>query len=93
MPLKTWNTKADFDAAYRVGAEGQWGHPSTRPEVKLNYSRFWQMPDARIRVQGIANAMGWTAPGPAMVIVGAGFGWLAEAFTVTPSDVPKNLTL
>ena len=79
MPLKTWNTKADFDAAYSIGAEPE-GHPNTRAEVKLNYQRAVMLPLCRQRALGIAGAMGWTAPGPVMVIVGAGFSWLAEAF-------------
>ena len=32
-------TKADYDAAYRIGAEGHVGYPNTRQEVKLHYNK------------------------------------------------------
>lgn len=80
MPFKTYNTKADYDSEYNVGAEGKWGHPGTRQEIRLHYSRIWMMPTIQARAQGIATAMGWVAPGPVLVVVGAGFAWLAEAF-------------
>ena len=79
MPFKTYATKADFDSDYRIGAEPQ-GHPNTRPEIKLNYCRAVMFPVAQKRAAGIITAMNWSAPGPAIVIVGAGFGWLAECF-------------
>ena len=80
MPYKTYSTKADYDSEYDVGAEDLWPRPTSRPEIRLRYSRLVLMPYVRQRAVGIANAMGWTAPGPILVIVGAGFSWLTEAF-------------
>lgn len=79
MPYKEYNTKADYDSEYSIGVEGLWGH-SNRPEIRLHYSRIILYPHAVARAQGIATAMGWTVPGPTLVVVGAGFSWLAEAF-------------
>lgn len=77
MPFKTYTTKADFDADYDVGAERN-GHPNTRSEVRLHYCRAVLYPVVQQRAKGIVQAMGWTAPGPVLVVVGAGFSWLAE---------------
>lgn len=77
MPLKTWNTFADWNASYQINAEPN-GHPNTRGPVILNYHRAVILPGLRSRVAGLTTALGWIAPGPALVIVGAGFGWLAE---------------
>ena len=79
MPFKQYLTKQSFDEDYDIGAEPN-GHPNTRPEVRLHYCRAVLFPVAQQRAQGIMTAMGWTAPGPVLVIVGAGFGWLAECF-------------
>ena len=78
-PLKDWNDKTTWDEAYYKGAEGDTGHPSTRPEVKLHYVRYVQYLWAANRAQGIANALGWTPPGSTIAIVGAGYGWTVEA--------------
>lgn len=78
MPFKTYITKADYDSDYDIGAEPD-GHPNTRPEIRLHYCRAVLYPVAKLRATGIMDAMGWRPPGPALVIVGAGFGWLAEA--------------
>ena len=79
MPFKDWNLKATWDAAYSIGAEGDTGHPNTRAEVRLNYHRKAMLPVCQARAAGIAQALGWSAPGPSIIIVGAGFGWTAEA--------------
>ena len=79
MPLKDWNLKATFDTAYSIGAEGDVGHSGSRPEVKLHYHRKVMGPVCQTRAVGIAQALGWVAPGPSLIIVGAGFGWTAEA--------------
>ena len=79
MPLKDWNLQATWDAAYSIGAEGDTGHPSTRAEVKLGYHRAAMLPYCRMRAAGITQALGWTPPGPSIILVGAGFGWTAEA--------------
>ncbi len=96
MPFKTWDNKEDWDAAYSIGAEGKWGHPSTRPEVRLHYNRASQLPYARNRANGIVQALGWQ-PTDRIVLVGAGFGWTVEAleelgFTnVVGSDVSRYI--
>ena len=79
MPLKDWNLQATWDAAYSIGAEGDTGHSGSRAEVKLGYHRAAMLPYCRNRAVGIAQALGWTPPGPSIVLVGAGFGWTAEA--------------
>ena len=79
MPLRDWNLKATWDAAYSIGAEGDVGHSGSRPEVKLHYHRRVMGPVCQTRAVGIAQALGWVAPGPSLIIVGAGFGWTAEA--------------
>lgn len=79
MPRKDWDLKATWDEAYNFGAEGLWGHPNTRPEVRLHYCRGIKRPDADIRADRLATALGWISPGPTIVIVGAGFGWTVEA--------------
>lgn len=79
MPLKDWDLKSTWDEAYSFGAEGEWGHPNTRPEVRLHYHRGIKRPDADIHASRLITALGWTAPGPAIAIVGAGFGWTVEA--------------
>ena len=77
-PLKDWNDPATWDAAYSIGAEGDTGHPASRQEVKLGYHRAAMLPYCQTRAVGIAQALGWTPPGPIIIFVGAGFGWTAE---------------
>lgn len=79
MPLKDWNQKSTWDAAYSFGAEGEWGHPNTRDEVRLHYHRGIKRPDADTHASRLASALGWTPPSPTILIVGAGFGWTVEA--------------
>ena len=79
MPLKTCDTKADWDDAYSFGAEGLDGHPSSRVEMRLHYHRSVR----NNRVQRIADHF-TTYLTPAnfnrrFVIVGGGFGWVAGA--------------
>jgi hypothetical protein len=80
MPRRDYNLKASFDAEYEIGAEGTWGHPSTRDEVRLHYNRAVMFDGAMNRALRISAAMGWIAPGPTLLIFGSGYGWLAEAF-------------
>lgn len=79
MPLKDWNLKSTWDSAYRFGAEGDTGHPNTRDEVVLHYNRAIKRPDADVHAQKLADALGWVAPGPSILIFGCGFGWTVEA--------------
>ena len=82
MPLKTWDTKADWDAAYSFGAEGDVGHPNTRDEVRLHYNRAVKKDDLADRASALARALSWVAPGPTIAIIGAGFGWTIEGLDV-----------
>lgn len=77
MPLVNWTTKADFDQWYDIGAEGAWGHPNTRSEIRLKYHRFVLLPWMRERAKKLVAALGWTAS-TRLAIIGAGFGWTAE---------------
>lgn len=81
MPLKDWNLKSTWDAAYHFGAEGKIGgyFPSVRDEVTLHYNRATKWPSAWAHAQRLAAALEWTPPGPTICIFGAGFGWTAEA--------------
>ncbi len=79
MPRKTWDTKADWDAAYDKGAEGEWGHPSTRAEVRLHYLRGNRQ-GLIDRVAGYYEGMlGPAAYNRRFVIVGGGWGFIADA--------------
>src|SRR3990172_8682695 len=77
MPLRTYDTKADFDSLYDIGAEGAWGHPNTRAEVRMHYNRFVLLPYMRQRAQRLYQVLGWTSQ-TRLVIVGCGFNWTAE---------------
>ena len=78
MAYRTFQTKADFDAAYNLSGEPD-GHPGTREGVRLHYCRSVLFPLYQRRAQKLVQILNWTAPGPRAVIVGAGFGWLVEA--------------
>lgn len=88
MPLKRWDTKADFDGAY--GSSGDrltGGRPTTRPPIRLHYHRATLYPAAQRRAAKFAELFGWTA-GSRVVIVGAGFGWTMEALEeILPSII------
>jgi hypothetical protein len=78
MPLVNYNTKADFDAAYDLGAEGDTGRPAGRPEIRLGYSRavLW---DAHVaRAAKLVELFNWPTT-TKILIVGAGYAWTAEA--------------
>lgn len=81
MPIKTYNTKADFDADYDIDAEWDTGHPATRPGVRLGYARAVMWPAALRRaafLDGYLQGLGY-ATNAVVLIVGAGYGWTAEA--------------
>lgn len=80
MPFKDFNTKQAFDESYSLGVDYNPPRYDNPPLIKLGYHRAVLRSGANAKAIGISNAMGWTAPGPSIVIVGAGFGWLAEAF-------------
>lgn len=79
MPSAIYDTKADYDAAYSISAEGPWG--VTRPrerEVRLSYCRCVVEPynQATAKLLKERFSLGQDS---AVVIVGAGFGWTIEA--------------
>ena len=78
MPSKTWDTKADFDAAYDIGAEGLYGHPSTRPEVRLHYHRSVMGNSAQRIADHFTTYLTAANFNRRLVIVGGGFGWVAD---------------
>lgn len=100
MPLKTWDTKADFDSAYDVGLEPD-GHPNTRPEVRGHYERsaVFNAGDPRLDFvtpewSAILDHFAWPTTAR-ILVVGCGYGWAleylslargyAEAWGVDPS--------
>ena len=78
MPFKDFNFKSAFDESYELGAEGLFGHPNTRPEVRLHYHRHVMLPIAKQRASGLVENLGWTSA-TRIAVVGAGFGWLVES--------------
>jgi hypothetical protein len=76
MPRKTYNTKADFDEDYRIGAEPE-GHPNSRSEIKLSYNRASMMPYCERRADKLVEIFNWPLD-TKILIVGAGFAWTAE---------------
>lgn len=81
MPLKTWDLKSDWDAAYSFGAEGDVGRTdNTRAEVRLHYHRATKGGEVSLaHATALMAALGLIPPGPTVLIAGAGFGWTAEA--------------
>lgn len=73
----TYETKADWDNLWDVGAESAWGHPNTRPEVRLNYNRFVIYPVDRNNMVNIHRVLGWTNTSRVLVYH-CGFGWPLE---------------
>lgn len=75
MPLKTWDTKADWDAAYEVNVEPE--GTTGRPAVKLHYNRYAFVAFHRRRILAVAQALGWTSA-TRLVVAGAAYGWSLE---------------
>lgn len=83
MPSKSWDTKADFDAAYNIGLEPG-GHPNTRAERRGHYIREALFNQAEPYLDSITPEwerilahFGWST-GTSICILGAGFGWSIE---------------
>lgn len=76
MPIQNWN-KATYDNSYEAIAEKN-GHPNTRPPVKLHYNRVIMKPDCDIRAQNLVRLLNLNVD-THILIIGAGFGWTAEA--------------
>ncbi len=85
MPLRTWDTKADWDAAYSIRLERYTGgHPNTRPELRGNYERralfnptIPQLDHVTPEWERILTHFGWPTS-TAICIIGVGFGWAIE---------------
>ncbi len=77
MPLVNFDTREDFDAQYRFGAEPE-GHPPGRSEIKLGYTRAMLWEECRRRAERLVNLFGWSVD-TGIVIIGAGFGWTGES--------------
>lgn len=76
MPRVSFDTKADFDKAYRINAEPE-GHPSGRAPVRLGYCRAVAMAYNRTTIHNLIRIFNWPTT-TKIVIVGAGFGWSVE---------------
>lgn len=73
----TFDTKADWDDLYEIGAEGAWGVPAGRSEVQLQYHRFVLKPAHRNDANNIARVLGWDSNTHVM-IYHCGFCWISE---------------
>ncbi len=73
----TYETQADWDFLWEVGAEGAWGHPNTRSEIRLNYHRFVIKPIQRRQALELQEALGWTST-TRLLIWHCGFCWIGE---------------
>lgn len=78
MPLVDWNDAATFNTYYRLKGEKD-GTPNTREPLILHYNRSVVYPIAAAKIEGVAAALGWSPPGPTICILGAGYGYSAEA--------------
>jgi hypothetical protein len=75
MPLVDLNDPVHL--GINVGAEGQWGHPNTRPEVRLTYSRVHVLPELRRRWAWLVPALGLT-PTSSIALLGCAYGYSLE---------------
>lgn len=81
MPLKDWNLKATWDAAYSSGAEGldsDRDSANPRAEMRLHYHKAAQEGIAASRAQRLAAELGPAQFNKRVLIIGGGFGWTAE---------------
>jgi len=76
MPVKNFNTKADFDSAYYHNGEPE-GHPNTRAAIRVGYSRATQLPWCRKKARKLIELFSWH-PTTKILVVGAGYGWTIE---------------
>jgi hypothetical protein len=76
MPMKSFNTKADFDDAYSYNGEPE-GHPNTRPGIEVHYVKEKIYPTCQKIAAKLQRSFNFN-PQKTMLFVGAGFGWTAE---------------
>jgi hypothetical protein len=72
-----FNTKEDFNSAYRANAE-RWGRPSNREPIVLHYHRCMLYPMMERRAKVLVERLE-IMPGEKVLIIGCGFGWTVEA--------------
>jgi len=70
-------TKADYDASYSIRAEREWGHPSTRTEIRIGYQYEAMKDYINPRWDAIVAHLGLTTS-DIIVVAGGGFGWAVE---------------
>ena len=77
MPLFDWSQKSTYDQWYDFGAEPD-GHPNTRDEIRLGFCRAVTFPAVQQKAIKIRDILQFGF-NQRILIVGGGFGWLAEA--------------
>lgn len=70
MPVKTWDTKADFDGAHRVNDPLNVGQ-------QIGFERRGIFPFVQVEVDRLVAEFGWPTSS-SILIVGCGFGWSME---------------
>ena len=75
MPLKTWDTQADFDGAYASSDPD--GRVAGEPAVELHYQRRAIYPGLEREYHRLIEHYLWPR-GSSIAIVGCGFGWSLE---------------
>lgn len=79
MPLINYTTRQAFNELYSVGAEGKWGHPNIRAEVRLHYCRGMFWPEGARRYSRYYCELLGMSPTSKVAVVGAGYGFAVEA--------------
>lgn len=75
MPLVDINDPLHLGVT--CGAEGEWGHPNTRDEVRLVYARKHVVPILRERWAWLVPLLGLTSTS-SVCLIGAGYGYSLE---------------
>jgi hypothetical protein len=70
-------TKADYDAQYSIGAEGEWGRPGGTTEIRVHYQRAAAEGFLHPRWDALVPHLGLTAS-DILVVAGCGFGWSVD---------------
>ncbi len=78
MPLKTYDTKADFDAEYDLDATWATGITDATPKRRLGYDREVLFSQAELRAANYINLLDLKS-NQKILILGCGFGWTVEA--------------
>ena len=70
-------TKEEYDAQYSIRSEREWGHPSTRAEVRIGYQRAAMVDYINPRWDLLVSYLGLLST-DVVVLAGAGFGWAID---------------